>query len=128
MNRLLALLLAAAVLAMAAIAVPLASAQDDPTTIPAPTPVLTKIGATPLIELNDGGGGLPYLGTATSYNAGDLKAALTSFHDSGVYETEIAQIDALAAKYVTSSGHQWKAAPVKHATKGRARGGAAPHR
>ncbi|HEY6760881.1 MAG TPA: HAD family acid phosphatase [Baekduia sp.] len=122
MNRLLALFAAAAALAVTV--APVASAQDA-TSIPAPTPVLTKIGSTPMIELNDGGGGLPYLGTTTSYNAGDLKAALTSFHDSGVYDTEIAQIDGLAAKYVTSSGHQWKVATVKHATKARTRARAA---
>ncbi|WCB92817.1 hypothetical protein DSM104299_01517 [Baekduia alba] len=117
MKRLLALILALAGLAVAG--APLASAQDDATKIPAPTPVLTKIGATPMIELNDGGGGLPYLGSPTSYNAGDLKAALTNFHDSGVYDTELGQVDALAVKYITNDWHQWKAATAKHASKAR---------
>ena len=89
MNRLLALVLASAALVLSAVAVPVASAQDDPNAIPAPTVVLTKIGATPLIELSDGGGGLPYLGSARSYNAGDLTAVLTAYHDTGVYDTEL---------------------------------------
>jgi hypothetical protein len=129
MKRLLALTLAVAGLTVAV--APVASAQDDPTKIPAPIPVLTKIGATPMIELNDGGGGLPYLGSPTSYNAGDLKAALTNFHDSGVYDTELAQIDAIAAKYVTHGWVQHRAATAtKHGAKGKARGKAAhngPH-
>jgi hypothetical protein len=46
----------------------LASAED--TTIPPPEPIVTHIGKTSLVELSDGGG-LPYLGSSTSYNAGD---------------------------------------------------------
>jgi hypothetical protein len=125
MKRLLALTLAVAGLAVAV--APVASAQDDATKIPAPTPVLTKIGSTPMVELNDGGGGLPYLGSATSYNAGDLKAALINFHDSGVYDTELAQVDAVATKYLNSDWHLWKAASAKHASKARAVARASHH-
>jgi hypothetical protein len=127
MNRLLALLLASAALVLAAVAAPVASAQTDPNAIPAPTPVLTRIGATPLIELNDGGGGLPYLGSARSYNAGDLTAALTGYHDSGVYDTELGQIDALAARYISHDWRNWKAATARKASKVRTHARAAHH-
>ena len=125
MKRLLALTAAVAGLAVAI--APVASAQDDATNIPAPTVVLTKIGPTPMIELNDGGGGLPYLGSATSYNAGDLKAALTNFHDSGVYDTELAQVDGIATKYLNNDWRQHHAAAAKHASKARTRARAAHH-
>ena len=64
---------------------------------------LIHLGRTPVVELYDGGGGLPYLGSATSYNAGDWEPALRTFHDSGVYDTELAQIDKLAEKAVLRS-------------------------
>jgi hypothetical protein len=127
MNRLLALVLAAAALVLSAVAVPVASAQDDPNAIPAPTPVLTKIGATPLIELSDGGGGLPYLGSARSYNAGDLTAVLTAYHDTGVYDTELGQIDAVATKYLNKDWKTWKAATARKASKARTVARAAHH-
>jgi hypothetical protein len=127
MNRLLALVLATAALVLSAVAVPVASAQDDPNAIPPPTVVLTKIGATPLIELSDGGGGLPYLGSRTSYNAGDLKAVLTAYHDTGVYDTELGQVDAVAAKYLNKDWKTWKAATAKKASKSRATARAAHH-
>ena len=94
------LFLAAALLAAA---IPsLATAQTPPpdTVIPAPSPVVIHLGRTPVVELFDGGGGLPYLGSATSYNAGDWEPALIKFHDSGVYATELTQIDELAEKAV----------------------------
>lgn len=99
----LSLLVAAAL----AVAVPGAALGQDPgaTTIPPPHPILTDIGHTPMIELNDGGGGLPYLGSATSYNAGDWENALRTFHDSGVYDRELAQIDAIAQKWVGRFSH-----------------------
>ena len=50
-----------------------------------------------MVELYDGGGGLPYLGSATSYNAGDWEGALRTYHDSGVYLNQVAQIDTIAA-------------------------------
>jgi hypothetical protein len=101
---LLSLVLAAAF----AVAVPgLAAAQPPPpdTAIPAPDPVLIHLGRTPVFELFDGGGGLPYLGSSTSYNAGDWENALRTFHDSGVYDTELAQIDELADASVLHRAH-----------------------
>ena len=85
----------------------IAAAQTPPpdTTIPAPSPVLIHLGKTPVVELFDGGGGLPYLGSATSYNAGDWEPALRNFHDSGVYDTELTEIDELAEKAVLRSVH-----------------------
>jgi hypothetical protein len=60
----LTLSLVAAVLLIAAAA----SAQ----LAPPPHPIVTTIDRVPMWELYDGGGGLPYLGSSTSYNAGDL--------------------------------------------------------
>jgi acid phosphatase len=98
MRRLLSLL--AAVVAMAT-APAVASAQTTAgTAIPAPKPIATTIDQTPLIELSDGGGGLPYLGATASYNAGDWEPVLRQFHDSGVYGTELAQIDTIAQRRV----------------------------
>jgi len=112
MRQLIAALTAAAALAVAA---PAALAQDAPDKIPPPHPILTKIGSTPMVELSDGGGGLPYLGAATSYNAGDWEPALKTFHDSGVYDTEIAQIDAVASKWLAQATHQRHAMRARRA-------------
>ncbi len=86
----------------------LAGAQTPPpdTVIPAPSPVVIHLGKTPVVELFDGGGGLPYLGSATAYNAGDWEPALRNFHDSGVYDTELAQIDKIAKASVLRSVHK----------------------
>jgi hypothetical protein len=95
--------------ALLAAAIPsLAAAQTPPpdTAIPAPSPVVIHLGRTPVVELFDGGGGLPYLGSPTAYNAGDWEPALRNFHDSGVYDTELAQIDDLAEKAVVRSVHK----------------------
>ena len=53
-----------------------------------------------MVELYDGGGGLPYLGSTTSYNAGDWEDALRTYHDSGVYLNQVAQIDAIAQRAI----------------------------
>lgn len=103
MKRLLALVLAVGGLAAAA---PIAGATDAPDAIPAPQPILTRLGATPLVQLSDGGGGLPYLGATTSYNAGSLISVLTQYHDTGVYDREIAQIDGVAARWLAGSAHK----------------------
>ena len=66
---------------MLAVAPAAASAQAPGQQIPVPGPILTKLGSTPMIELWDGGGGLPYLGAPTSYNAGDWENALRTYHD-----------------------------------------------
>jgi putative acid phosphatase of HAD superfamily subfamily IIIB len=95
--------------ALFATAIPsLAAAQTPPpdTAIPAPSPVVIHLGRTPVVELFDGGGGLPYLGSPTAYNAGDWEPALRNFHDSGVYDTELAQIDKIAEKAVVRSVHK----------------------
>src|ERR1700751_4499998 len=90
MRRTLSFLAAAAFLVAAAPA----AAQNAP----APKPIVTSIDKVPMVELYDGGGGLPYLGSTTSYNAGDWENALRTYHDSGVYEQQVGQIDAIADK------------------------------
>jgi acid phosphatase len=126
MRRLLALSIAVAGLAAAA---PVAGAADATDTVPAPQPILVKLGDTPLVQLSGGGGGLPYLGSATSYNAGDLKAVLTQYHDGGEYDREIAAIDAVAAQWLDKFRDQRATASRKHASKARTRARAAhkPH-
>jgi len=103
-----------------------AGAQTPPpdTAIPAPSPVLIHLGRTPVVELFDGGGGLPYLGSPTAYNAGDWEPALRNFHDSGVYDTELTEIDKLAEKAVLRSVHRGDFRSHKgrfHKSHGRAR-------
>jgi HAD superfamily, subfamily IIIB (Acid phosphatase) len=107
MRKLSMYLLVVAALLVAAIP-SVAGAQTPPpdTTIPAPSPVVIHLGRTPVFELYDGGGGLPYLGSATSYNAGDWEPALRNFHDSGVYDTELAQIDKIAKAAVLRAVHK----------------------
>jgi hypothetical protein len=101
------LTLSIAAAAVLAVAIPAVAIGDDPGTgkIPPPHPILTHIDRTPLIELSDGGGGLPYLGSSTSYNAGDWENALRTFHDTGVYDTELAQIDKIADAWVLRFAH-----------------------
>jgi predicted secreted acid phosphatase len=96
------LLLATAALALAPAT---ASAQSTGQTIPVPDPILTKLGNTPMVELWDGGGGLPYLGSSGSYNAGDWENALRTYHDSGVYEQQITKVDAVAAQWLRRAGN-----------------------
>jgi acid phosphatase class B len=99
-------ILAAAALAVAPAA---ASAQSTGGQIPVPRPILTKIGSTPMIELWDGGGGLPYLGASGSYNAGDWENALRTYHDSHVYEHQIAKVDTVAATWLKHAGRHGSA-------------------
>ncbi len=124
MKRLLALLIAVAGLAAAA---PVAGAADATDTVPAPQPIVTKLGDTPLVQLSDGGGGLPYLGSSTSYNAGALVQVLTQYHDSGVYDAELTLIDGVAAQWLAGQSHQRAIAGRKHASKARSRARAAHH-
>ena len=100
MRRFIFTLLTAVALAVAPAA---ASAQSSGQQIPVPEPILTKLGSTPMVELWDGGGGLPYLGSPTSYNAGDWENALRTYHDSGVYEQQVAKVDAVAARWLKRS-------------------------
>jgi hypothetical protein len=91
------LILATAALAVAPAA---ASAQSTGQTIPVPDPILTKLGHTPMVELWDGGGGLPYLGATSPYNAGDWEAALDKYQESGVYMQQLGKVDAVAAQWL----------------------------
>jgi acid phosphatase len=100
-----------------AIAPTAASAQTTGQQIPVPGPILTKLGHTPMVELWDGGGGLPYLGSSTSYNAGDWESALRKYATDdpavsgpSVYEQQIAKVDAVAAKWLSHSGGRYKLA------------------
>jgi predicted secreted acid phosphatase len=119
----LSLLLAAALLAGALSG--LASAQTpppDPGLAPPPTPIVIHVGHTPVFELYDGGGGLPYLGSSTSYNAGDWENTLRTYHDSGVYNNQIAQIDAIAQKALARRVHKGHArVRMGHFAKGKHR-------
>ncbi len=96
MRRFIILLVtAAAVVAPASASAQLAPASD---------PILTKLDRTPMVELWDGGGGLPYLGSSTSYNAGDWENTLRTYHDTGVYTSQLAKVDAVAAQWLRRAG------------------------
>src|SRR5689334_20451984 len=100
-------LIAAAMLAALLPAGARAQVPQPDGVVPAPEPVLIKLNHTPTVELFDGGAGLPYLGATAPYNAGDatgMAAALTAFHDNGVYDRELAQIGDLADKWVVGNG------------------------
>src|SRR3954453_14226703 len=101
MRRFMLITLATAALAVAPTAV--ATAQTG-STIPEPGPILPKIDHTPMVELWDGGGGLPYLGSSTSYNAGDWENTLRSYVTSKVYVKQIAKVDAVAERWITRAG------------------------
>src|ERR1700755_1639778 len=103
--RILTLSIAAAFLLIAAPA----SAQ----LAPGPQPIHTKIDNVPMAELSEGGGGLPFLGSSTSYNAGDWENALRTYHDSGVYQQQIAQIDAIADQTVRRDTRDARAARAR---------------
>jgi len=85
---------------------------------PPPKPIVTSIDRVPMVELYDGGGGLPYLGSTTSYNAGDWENALRLYAngpdgvplgDDAVYLQQVAQIDAIADKAIKrATGHGWR--------------------
>jgi len=87
---------------------------------PPPKPIVTSIDHVPMVELYDGGGGLPYLGSDTSYNAGDWENALRVYADGKdgkppVYPQQLAQIDAIADQVIKrSTGHGWRA-KLRHA-------------
>jgi hypothetical protein len=83
---------------------PAAASAQSGQQIPVPGPILTKLGSTPMVELWDGGGGLPYLGSAAPYNAGDWENALRTYHDSGVYVQQIGKVDAVAERWLKRAG------------------------
>jgi acid phosphatase len=85
---------------------------------PPPKLIVTKIDRVPMVELYDGGGGLPYLGSSTSYNAGDWENALRAYADthggtSSIYLDQIAQVDAVAQKTIDRVVHRAKVAARK---------------
>jgi predicted secreted acid phosphatase len=89
---------------------------------PPPKLIVTKIDHVPMVELYDGGGGLPYLGSSTSYNAGDWENALRTYANNGaidtsVYMNQIAQVDAVAQKTIDRVAHSAKVAKAKAARK-----------
>jgi hypothetical protein len=92
---------------------------------PPPKVILTSIDHVPMVELYDGGGGLPYLGSSTSYNAGDWENALRAYAtvqpgaSESVYTHQIAQVDAVAKRQIDRTAHRAKAARAKAARKGR---------
>src|SRR4051794_12479991 len=92
---------------------------------PAPKPIITTIDRVPMVELYDGGGGLPYLGSTTSYNAGDWENTLRTYHDSGVYYNQVAQIDKIAQAQIDKGVKKYRvklrkfrAAAAKHSGHG----------
>src|SRR3954447_21336769 len=97
MRRLVALLSFAAALVFAS---PAAAQLAPP-----PKIILTSIDHVPMVELYDGGGGLPYLGSSTSYNAGDWENTLRAYHASGVYDNQIQQVDSVAQSVIDRSAH-----------------------
>jgi predicted secreted acid phosphatase len=88
------------ILILATAAAVVAPASASAQTVPASDPILTKLGHTPMVELWDGGGGLPYLGSSTSYNAGDWENTLRAYHDNGTYINQLAKVDAVAAQWL----------------------------
>src|SRR3954470_6931325 len=72
---------------------------------PPPKIILTSIDHVPMVELYDGGGGLPYLGSSTSYNAGDWENPPRAYHDTLTYDHQIAQVDAVAQGYIDRAAH-----------------------
>src|SRR3954467_3348406 len=107
-------------LATAALAVAPTAAATAPTasTAPEPGPTPPKIAHAPMVELWDGGGGLPYLGSSTSYNAGDWENTLRAYHDNGTYLNQVAQVDNVADRQITrsarSSAHRAAVARAAH--------------
>src|SRR5690349_23801616 len=95
-------------LSVAAAASLAAAAPAAAQNAPAPKPIVTSIDRVPMVELYDGGGGLPYLGSTTSFNAGDWEGALRTYHDSGVYLNQVAQIDAIAQKAIDKGFRHYK--------------------
>lgn len=92
----------AAAAAMVAPAAAGAQVAQDPTLAPPPKPVLYKLDHTPIVELAGDGGGLPFLGAKTAYDAGDWESALETYHDTGVYDSQLAQIGTQAQRFLRS--------------------------
>jgi predicted secreted acid phosphatase len=86
---------------------------------PPPKLIVTRIDHVPMVELYDGGGGLPYLGSSTSYNAGDWENALRAYAKNGdpdsVYMNQIAQVDTVAQRTIDRVARRARAAKAKAA-------------
>jgi hypothetical protein len=110
-----------------AVAAPAAQAATPvPDYVPAPHAIQTSQAGTRVVQLNDGGGGLPYLGGTKSYNAGDWEPNLIAYAENGtppVYASEISLIDNLAEQYALKAARQGP----KHGHKGHHHGRAAHH-
>src|SRR3954471_21695385 len=89
---------------------------------PPPKPIITSIDHVPMVELYDGGGGLPYLGSTSAYNAGDWENALRTYHDSGVYLNQVSQIDEIAQAAIDRGAKRYHA-KVRKARAAARRGG-----
>src|SRR3954451_22394192 len=72
---------------------------------PPPKLILTSIDHVPMVELSEGGGGLPYLGSPTSYNAGDWEDTLRAYHANGVYDHQLTQVDQVAEATIDRFAH-----------------------
>src|SRR3954454_13097720 len=72
---------------------------------PPPKLILTSIDHVPMVELSDGGGGLPYLGSSTSYNAGDWQDALRAYYTNRIYDHQITQVDQVAEATIDRFAH-----------------------
>jgi predicted secreted acid phosphatase len=92
------------IILLATAAVVVAPASASAQLAPASDPILTKLDRTPMVELWDGGGGLPYLGSSTSYNAGDWENTLRAYHDNGTYTSQLGKVDAVAAQWLRRAG------------------------
>jgi hypothetical protein len=90
-----------------AVAAPAASAATPvPDYAPAPHAIGTFQGGTRIVQLDDGAGGLPFLGVHHPYNAGDWENTLREYHDNGTYAGEITLIDTLAERYALKAAGQ----------------------
>jgi acid phosphatase len=119
------LTLTALLTAMVAVAAPTAASAAIPAQseglAPAPTVITTRIDGVPMTETSDGGGGLPYLGSTTSYNAGDWENTLRTYVSSGNYQTQISRVDSIADRWVTHRGWRGRhGGPARHAHHARA--------
>ena len=101
-----ALILAAAVPATASAATP-----PPDTFVPAPKTITLVKDHSRITQLDDGGGGLPYLGATHAYDAGDWEGTLDAYVDNGTYAAEIQQVDTLADREVIAAGMRRTAKP-----------------
>ena len=112
MRRTLLPLVLALVLSPAAGAV--AATPTDDRFAPAPSPILTDLGGRPVVQLNDGAGGLPYLGATSAYNAGDWEPRCGPSTTAASTTTKLNQIVNVAERYALKAAKAVrKAKPVK---------------